>query len=28
VVTLDEARGMVRRGEIVDVKTAFALTLV
>jgi len=28
VVTLDEARGMVHRGEIVDVKTAFALTLV
>jgi ADP-ribose pyrophosphatase len=28
VVTLDEARGMVRRGEIVDLKTAFALTLV
>jgi ADP-ribose pyrophosphatase len=27
VVTLDEARAMVRRGEIVDLKTAFALTL-
>ena len=27
VVTLDEARGMARRGEIVDLKTAFALTL-
>ena len=28
VVTLDEARAMVRRGEIVDMKSAFALTLV
>ena len=28
VVTVDEARGMVRRGEIVDLKTAFALTLI
>ena len=28
VVTLDEARAMVRRGEIVDMKTALALTLV
>ena len=27
-VTVEAARGMVRRGEIVDVKTAFALTLV
>jgi ADP-ribose pyrophosphatase len=27
VVTLDEARAMVRRGEIVDLKMAFALTL-
>lgn len=26
-VTLDEARAMLRRGEIVDLKTAFALTL-
>jgi ADP-ribose diphosphatase len=28
VVTLDEARAMVRRGEIIDLKTAFAVTLV
>lgn len=28
VVTLEEARAMVRRGEIVDLKSAFALTLV
>jgi ADP-ribose pyrophosphatase len=28
VVTLDEARAMVRRGEIVDLKTAWGLTLV
>ena len=28
VVTLDEARAMVRRGDIVDMKTALALTLV
>jgi ADP-ribose pyrophosphatase len=28
VVSLDEARAMVRRGEIVDMKTALALTLV
>jgi ADP-ribose pyrophosphatase len=27
VVTLEEARAMVRRGEIVDMKSAFALTL-
>jgi len=27
-ITLDEARAMVARGEIVDLKTAFALTLV
>jgi len=27
VVTLDEARAMVRRGEIVDLKTAYALML-
>ena len=27
-VTVDEARAMARRGEIVDLKTAFALTLV
>jgi len=27
-VTIDEARSMTRRGEIVDLKTAFALTLV
>ena len=26
-VTIDEARAMVKRGEIVDLKTAFALTL-
>jgi ADP-ribose diphosphatase len=28
LVSLDDARAMVRRGEIVDLKTAFALTLV
>jgi|SRR5262245_36358997 len=28
IVTLDEARAMVRRGEIIDLKSAFALTLV
>jgi ADP-ribose pyrophosphatase len=28
LVTVDEARAMVRRGEIVDLKSAFALTLV
>jgi ADP-ribose pyrophosphatase len=28
VVSLEEARAMVRRGEIVDMKTALALTLV
>ncbi|HMD33384.1 MAG TPA: NUDIX hydrolase [Vicinamibacterales bacterium] len=28
VVAVDEARAMVRRGEIVDLKTAFALTLI
>ena len=27
-VTVDEARAMVRRGEIVDLKTAYALTLI
>lgn len=27
-LTLDEARAMLRRGDIVDLKTAFALTLV
>ena len=27
-MTVDEARAMVRRGEIVDLKTAFALTLI
>jgi len=27
-MTIDDARAMVRRGEIVDLKTAFALTLV
>ena len=27
-VTLNEAREMVRRGEIVDLKSAYALTLV
>ena len=26
-MTVDEARAMVRRGEIIDLKTAFALTL-
>ncbi|MBS1816448.1 MAG: NUDIX hydrolase [Acidobacteria bacterium] len=26
-VTVDEARGMVERGEIIDLKTAYALTL-
>jgi hypothetical protein len=28
VFTLDEARAMVRRGDIVDLKTAWGLTLV
>ncbi|HEY6214067.1 MAG TPA: NUDIX hydrolase [Vicinamibacterales bacterium] len=28
LVTVDEARAMARRGEIVDLKTAYALTLV
>jgi ADP-ribose pyrophosphatase len=28
LVTVDEARAMVRRGDIVDLKSAFALTLV
>jgi len=28
VVTVEEARAMVRRGDIVDLKTAFALTLI
>ena len=28
VFTLDEARAMVRRGEIIDLKTAWGLTLV
>jgi hypothetical protein len=27
-MTIDEARAMVARGEIIDLKTAFALTLV
>jgi hypothetical protein len=27
LVTVDEARAMVRRGDIVDLKSAFALTL-
>jgi len=27
-VTIDEARAMVERGEIVDLKTAYALTLI